>query len=79
VARHAHSPRAGAWAGVIAARGVAWRPPQRAAVVTSHPNPAIRERRDSGSAHGVHLRQSGVTALIRPFHIRIITLITLAN
>lgn len=47
-----------------------WRPPHRAAVVTSHPT--IWERRES--SHGVRLRQSGVTFLIRPYHIAIITL-----
>lgn len=39
----------------------------------------LRFERENGSAHGVHLRQSGVIDLIRSFHIGIITLIKLAN
>lgn len=48
-----------------------WRPPHRAAVVTSRPT--IWERRES--SHGVCLRQSGLAFLIKPYHIAITTLI----
>lgn len=78
MASHAHSPRAGAWAGVTAARGVAVETATSRCRgdITSYD---LREARELLGSRGVRLRQSGVTFLIRRYHVAIITLTKQAN
>lgn len=71
MASHAHSPRARALARVTAARGIAL----ETATALCRGDITSESYVSSARAHGVHLRQSGVTDLIKAFHIRIITLI----